>query len=383
MSEPRSLAARLAEVLHRRFLLLLLASYAIATLAPGFGTLLRDVKVTLPLTERHGSLITLMLGLLLFNAGLGVPIARFKAMLQHPGLLLVALATNILLPVALISLLLWVGNTNDYSQQLLLGFALVAAMPIAGSSTAWAQNAGGNMPLSLGLVVGSTLLSPLSTPVAMSLLGWSFSSGQQDQLTSLGTAFGGGFLISWVVVPSLAGMLVRRVAGDAAVARARPWLQIINSINLLLLNYSNASLTLPPLFESGDGLLVLQLLVLAVGLCLAGFVAGWLIARWMKADRAKQTSIMFGLGMNNNGVGLVLANLAWSSFPQLMLPVIVYNLVQHLLAGGVDYLLMRSAPKPVVTESVVITEPVEIAGAIHPSLPASSAISRPSRVGRG
>ncbi len=45
---------------------------------------------------------------------------------------------------------------------------------------------------------------------------------------------------------------------------------------------------------------------------------------------------MFGLGMNNNGVGLVLAAVALTDHPQTMLPIIFYNLVQHLVASVVD-----------------------------------------------
>jgi BASS family bile acid:Na+ symporter len=37
--------------------------------------------------------------------------------------------------------------------------------------------------------------------------------------------------------------------------------------------------------------------------------------------------------MNNNGTGLVLASLLLSSYPRIMVPIIFYNLIQHLVAG--------------------------------------------------
>jgi BASS family bile acid:Na+ symporter len=40
--------------------------------------------------------------------------------------------------------------------------------------------------------------------------------------------------------------------------------------------------------------------------------------------------------MNNNGTGLVLASVALADHPQTMLPIIFYNLVQHLVASVVD-----------------------------------------------
>jgi len=48
------------------------------------------------------------------------------------------------------------------------------------------------------------------------------------------------------------------------------------------------------------------------------------------------------LGMNNNGTGLVLASLTLSSYPNIMVPIIFYNLLQHIVAGTV-YQIMTSA----------------------------------------
>ena len=55
---------------------------------------------------------------------------------------------------------------------------------------------------------------------------------------------------------------------------------------------------------------------------------------------------MFGLGMNNNGTGLVLASMSLADHPRVMLPIIFYNLVQHLIAGFVDRLICRRPDNP-------------------------------------
>lgn len=52
---------------------------------------------------------------------------------------------------------------------------------------------------------------------------------------------------------------------------------------------------------------------------------------------------MFGLGMNNNGTGLVLASMALAQYPTVMLPVIFYNLLHHLVASVVDAVWCRGA----------------------------------------
>lgn len=51
---------------------------------------------------------------------------------------------------------------------------------------------------------------------------------------------------------------------------------------------------------------------------------------------SQKVAVMFGLGMNNNGTSLVLATIALSEYPKVMLPIIMYNLVQHIVAAGVD-----------------------------------------------
>ena len=110
-----------------------------------------------------------MLGFLLFNAGMGVELAALKKLRNNPLSLAFGLLANLLIPIAYIGLVMltmrfW--HNPDEVQNILVGLALVASMPIAGSSTAWSQNANGNLALSLGLVLCSTFLSPLTTPIA-------------------------------------------------------------------------------------------------------------------------------------------------------------------------------------------------------------------------
>jgi BASS family bile acid:Na+ symporter len=50
--------------------------------------------------------------------------------------------------------------------------------------------------------------------------------------------------------------------------------------------------------------------------------------------------------MNNNGTGLVLASMALADHPRVLLPIILYNLVQHLVAGCVDLILNRAKADP-------------------------------------
>jgi BASS family bile acid:Na+ symporter len=80
-------------------------------------------------------------------------------------------------------------------------------------------------------------------------------------------------------------------------------------------------------------------------LCVLAFASGWALARLFKLKRPQRVALMFGLGMNNNGTGLVLASMVLVEYPDAMLPLIFYTLVQHLVAGCVHYYLIRSAAR--------------------------------------
>src|SRR5262249_8179969 len=157
---------------------LLVAAYAAAALAPGPGLWVRNVGFGAvgALGETAAvSLPSVMLALLLFNAGLGVRPDHLRRLARNPLILAAGLLANLSVPLLFplgASQTLRVWHNPDEVQCILVGLALIASMPVAGSSTAWSQNADGDLVLSLGLVLLSTCLSPLTTPAVLHAAGW-------------------------------------------------------------------------------------------------------------------------------------------------------------------------------------------------------------------
>lgn len=354
----QNVAARLAHFLHEKFLWFLVASYLVAGIFPAIGLWLRDVScgtVSLLGGSIRVSLSMLMLSFLLLNAGLGVEPAQLKKLVRSPVAVLSGLVANLVIPIGFILCVtqvmrLW--HNPDEVQNILVGLALVASMPIAGSSTAWSQNANGNMALSLGLVLFSTLLSPITTPVALHSVGLMTTGDYSEDLHELASGGTNLFLAVSVILPSVAGIALRVLLGNR-IAPIKSYLKVANSLILFLLIYSNASISLPHAVRNPDYDFLAVMFVIAVSLCAATFGAGWLLSRTLRVGRAEQMSLMFGLGMNNNGTGLVLASMALADHPRAMLPIIFYNLVQHLVAGGVDRLMLDrpngQTPAPIAT----------------------------------
>lgn len=230
-----------------------------------------------------------MLSFLLFNAGPGIQVAELRGLLKRPLLIVVGFAANILVPILLVTTfhgLLMKWHNADELQNLLVGMALIAAMPIAGSAATWAQNANGNISLSLGLVLSSTVLSPLITPLVLHYYG-SFTQGDySEDLHELAQQGTNAFLCLAVVIPSLAGITAHLLLGEEKTGRLKPLLKLVNFATLLVLNYSNASTSLPQVFAHPDWDLLFFVLFCTTVICSLAFFSGWLISWIFKASPA-------------------------------------------------------------------------------------------------
>ena len=339
----------LSQFLHHHLLWFLIGAYAIAVVSPTFGLWIRNMsfgEILIFHEHTHVSLLLVMLATLMFNAGVGLKTEHLQAVMQRKFALFAGLAANVAIPMAYIfavTLVMRLWYEPDEAQHILVGLALVAAMPIAGASTAWAQNSNGNLALSLGLVLSSTVLSPLVTPVALQVFGEMASEEYEAVLQDLAAYGSGAFVGLWIVPPSVLGLGVRVAVPEARLTAVMPFIKLINAIVLLLLNYSNGSVSLPQAAADRDYDFLAVTLAITTGLRLVAFATGYGLSGLFKLERAERVSLMYGLGMNNNGAGLVLASLVLSSYPRVMVPIILYNVVQHLVAGGVHEVTGRAA----------------------------------------
>jgi BASS family bile acid:Na+ symporter len=343
------ISGTLLHFIHKHFIWIIVSSYIVAAIFPDLGLLMRHIEfgsVDILRTKITVSLPPVMLAFLLFNAGLGIRANELIDLKRKPALLIAGAAGNILVPlafVACVNITMKFWPEPDEVQQILTGLALVASMPIAGASTAWAQNANGNLTLSLGLILLTTLSSPILTPLVLHAGGFITSGDYSDDLHGLARSGADLFLGVWVILPSLLGILTHRMLGEKRSALISPYVKLANFIVLALLNYSNASLTLPGVISQPDLDFVTVMLIIVFLLGFAMFGAGYFLARVFRAGRPEMASLMFGLGMNNNGAGLVMASFMFYDHPNVLLPIIFYNLVQHFIAALVDKLLSTSA----------------------------------------
>lgn len=327
-----------AHWLHRYFLAALLATYALSGLLPSPGAAIREFTVTFPGGHQERASM-LLLAVLLFCAAAVIQWSQIRDLLERPWVVVVALLTAWLGPALVVlafsPLLPWL-DLHDATAGMMVGFALVAAMPVANSSAGWTQNAGGNVALSLSLIVLSVLLSPIATPNVLNLMGWALSPSDVDRIESLVTQFSGWKFILWVILPSLAGAAAAWLAGHRRIARAKPWFRLITLVTILVLNYANASLAIAQIWTGERFIVIFIAALMAAAVSIVGIALATLQVRVFGLTRSTWITLAFGLSMKHTGLALVLAGSFLQDQPRVILVVLLTTLAQHIAAGAID-----------------------------------------------
>ncbi len=319
-STPVGFVARLADLADQRVLALLLLAYAAAAVWPSAGQAIR-ASTALPFP-----IPLMLLAVLLFVAGLGMDGGQIRAAYRWRVLVL---AGQFFLWGGPLAIVLLLGQlAAAFPPGLLAGLGLVACMPIAASSVAWAQLSRGNIAISLGLLSTSTLLSPFIIygvgRLELVAVGGGFDS------TANATVIG---LVSWIIPAVAAGGAVRWWAGSDRIATFRPHIKLISTVVLVILNYANASLALPGVLANPNWTILATAAAATASICSGGFLAGWLLARAASVEPPIRRAFVFGLGMKNTGMALVLGGIWFETQPLAIVAIILYTLAQHLIAA--------------------------------------------------
>lgn len=323
--------------LHRRLLLLLIGAYLLAYFFPSPGVYFRSLK--LGGMSGSGGLLAIML----FVAGFGIQSSNFSSLARRTKGIAIGVIVNALFPLFVLSILSGMAdfwhNANEI-KTILLGLSIVAVMPIAGSSVAWAQNSDGDMIVSVGLVLASAVFSPLVTPFGIHVLRFVLFPLRSLKL-SISLSGTLSFLVTSLLIPGIAGLYVRKKVMESTARLSLPFLKILSILALLILNYSNGAVALPLAFRHPDWDFLFLTLIVAFVLCICDFTAGWFVGRISNLGRDQAHSMIFGLGMNNNGAGLAFASTQLAHFPMVVLPIIIFNFGQQVTAGLVTWLLRK------------------------------------------
>lgn len=320
-----------------------LLACALGCALPGLGSVVRHCHPTPGVTPPMVMLLAAM-----FISGFEVRAAELARVLLRPGLLLAGLGVALLLRmVVLLGAERAAGCWPDQREALWLvvGLSLTATMPVAGAAQTWGAKAHADAPLGVGLVLATTLLSPLTVPLGLVLAEEPENGGPRQVLDGLARADSTfGFMALWVAAPCLAGLAARRltrgIAGGLARAAVLPWLRLLGLVNALGLTYLNAAGVFGEIALHPDPRLVGLALTAGAAVCALPFLVGWLTARRAHSGRGETATLTLATGMNNTSAAAALAGSQFSGHPAVLLPIFFYGMTQQLLAACVPRLLL-------------------------------------------
>ncbi|MFJ2738825.1 sodium-dependent transporter [Streptomyces sp. NPDC087440] len=333
---------RSAAFLHRQLGRAVCGAYLAALVLPGPGTWLRHPHALVLPTGPVGPLSLhtgeLLLALVLFSAGLQVPLPSLARLVRRPGVLLTGLGLHLAAPLLVIPplvVLLRGSPDADGGSGLVTAMILIVTMPVAAGATVWTSRGQGDQPVMVGLVLASTLVSPLTVPLTVQMLAPLLGGGYADTLATAGPGLGGGSALTTVALPCAAGLLCRALLPKKRAAKAQHACAPVALLGSLLLTYVNASGALGSFLARPRPVLLVAAVTVAALVCALTFALGRLSVRALRLDAPVASSFTLACGMNNSSASAVLLSTALPDKPHLLLPVLAYGLLQKTAASRV------------------------------------------------
>jgi len=256
------------------------------------------------------------LAVVMLGMGLTLDVADFRALSRLPG----AVALGFAAQYTIMPLLGWgLGRALGLPDALAVGLILVACCPGGTASNVVAFLARANVALSVLMTTCSTLAAVAMTPLLTRALAGAY----------VPVDAGGIFLttVQVVLAPVLLGLFLHHRAPKftAFVLPAGPLLSVL-LISLIVGSILGQSA--PVILE--HGLLLLAAVTLLHG---GGFACGYAAARLFRYDRLVARTISIETGMQNSGLGAVLARTHFAAEPLTAVPSALSSVCHSLLGS--------------------------------------------------
>lgn len=347
MNNVRNFAKQITTFIRRHLLVLLVAAYFCSTFFPTPGLWLQAPFST----ASRVSLIHVMLATLLFTLGLSISWNRLHEVIrecQSAGIVLVVRMAM----CGLLILLTPVFPTAFTAA--MVGFILIMATPTAASSSGWSMQLGCNESVTIAIILGTTIASAVTAPLILSFGAQMPPEAAGEALSLLREVFDPGLVLYWVLIPTLLGISTRSLFARRA-ETLRKFGHAISPVVLLLLNYANASSSLPQLREAPS---ISTAAATVIG-CIVLFTSTTCLIRlasiMIGADRSRRLSLILGAGMCNTGLALIVATQAMPKDVEIHMAIIAYKFVQHFSVAILARMPESKQWKPVAVSAKEIS----------------------------
>ncbi|MGN0393013.1 MAG: bile acid:sodium symporter family protein [Bariatricus sp.] len=260
---------------------------------------------------------SMFLGIAMFGMGLTIKMGDFQVVFSRPKEILIGcLAQYTVMP-----LLAWLlAVVLKLPEDLALGVILVGCCPGGTASNVITYIAGGDVALSVGMTIVSTLLAPLATPSLVYVL-----AGAWVEVSFAAMVLS---VVKVILVPVLLGILIRSILGKQ-IQKISELLPLISVVSIVMIISGIVAVNAEKIISCG--MLVLGVVILH-NLC--GMGIGLAAAKLLKVPYDKATAIAIEVGMQNSGLAVSLATVNFAANPLATLPGAIFS-VWHNISGSV------------------------------------------------
>ena len=270
------------------------------------------------------SYTSVFLGVAMFGMGLTIKMDDFKRVFSRPKEILIGfVAQYTIMPV-----IAWIlCQVMQLPTDLALGVILVGCCPGGTASNVITYIAGGDVALSVGMTIVSTLAAPVMTPFLVYIL-----AGAWVEVSFWAMVLS---VVKVILVPVLLGILLRTLAGDH-VDKVSDVMPLISVVAIVMIIGGIVAINAEKILSCG----VLVLGVVAIhNFC--GMMLGLLAAKIFHVEYTRATAIAIEVGMQNSGLAVSLAAANFVANPLATLPGAIFS-VWHNIAGSIFAGIRRS-----------------------------------------
>ena len=267
---------------------------------------------------------SVFLGVIMFGMGLTIKLDDFRAIFSRPKEVVIgAVAQYTIMPV-----IAWLlCKVMNLPADLALGVILVGCCPGGTASNVITYIAGGDVALSVGMTITSTLAAPIVTPLLVYVLAGAWV---EVSFWAMVTS-----VVKVVLVPVLLGILINWVWGKQ-IQKISEILPLISVVSIVMIISGIVAVNAEKILSCG--LLVLGVVMLH-NLCGMGIGLG--AAKILHIEYDKATAIAIEVGMQNSGLAISLATANFVANPLATLPGAIFS-VWHNISGSLFAGIRRS-----------------------------------------
>ena len=265
-------------------------------------------------TTRYTSVF---LGVAMFGMGLTIHMGDFHVVFSRPKEVIIGCVAQ----YTVMPLVAWIlAVVFHLPQDLAIGVILVGCCPGGTASNVITYIAGGDVALSVGMTIVSTLAAPLMTPLLVYGL-----AGAWVEVSFWAMVLS---VVKVILIPVLLGILLRSLFGKQ-IQKISDILPLISVVSIVMIISGIVANNAEKIVSCG--VLVLGVVMLHN---LFGMGIGLLAAKLLKVEYSRTTAIAIEVGMQNSGLAVSLATANFAANPLATLPGAIFS-VWHNISGSI------------------------------------------------